>query len=228
MFLSHNHREVNAGAWIVPLFLATAVALMAISENALAATVIKPTGSMKMVTESAKFNFGSTAINCESGEVTGTLPNPAAVEAQLNNPVFQNSGGAECTTTGMEGAKFQVVAHSEPTNSFRLAAQSLTSGQLKFPSGEGLEFISGKCKLWTFKAESLTGEWANGKDGKPATPSTFSLSEAKANIKENVAEWEANCPSALVSDLKANKIVTLTATFSVTATSFPNFAVVFE
>ncbi|HET7418325.1 MAG TPA: hypothetical protein VFJ61_11945 [Solirubrobacterales bacterium] len=176
------------------------------------------------------FSFGNTAINCESGEVTGTLANPVAVSAQLNNPVFQNVGGGECTTSGMGGLKFKVVSHSA-TNSFWLAAQSPTSGQLRLPSGEGIEFVSGKCKLWTFKADYLTGVWTNGKDGIPATPSTFALSKAPAYLHDHLAEEEANCPAALVTDLKENGpsgVVKLTATFTATNTSAPNFAVAFE
>jgi formylmethanofuran dehydrogenase subunit C len=214
----------------VPSFGLALAVLFAFAASASASATINPLGSkLKMAGTKVEFNFGSSVIVCESGEAAGSIPFPAAAEAPLENPTF-GSGGKECTTTGMEGAKFSVVGNSDSSVHFGLLALSTTSGALRLPgnneNGGGLEFVSGKCNV-SAKADSPAGVWANGTS---KVPSTLTLSSVQVFLHDNLAENEKTCPPVLVSDLKKHspELMNFTAKFTVTDTTFPTEPVIFK
>jgi hypothetical protein len=129
------------------------------------------------ITQDPSFGFGTTSISCERGIAKGTIPSPAKSVMALENFVFDDGSGKECTTSGMGGATFKVVSNAKEQH-YKLEAVSKTSGRLTLPNREGsyngLEFSDGKC-MFSATAAQLSGTWINGKPGPRATPSYFEI-----------------------------------------------------
>jgi hypothetical protein len=214
------------------LLVMVAASVAAISIAGAAATNVTPAGDgLHMTSTNVSFAFGSSVIVCETGEAYGTIASPEATDVPLSNPVFQNVGGGECTTTGTEGAKFKVVTSSTTERQFALSAVSPTSAKLRFPGQPaGIEFISGSCIMKAFKADAPTGTWTNGESKSPyAISSTLKIVNGNFNLLNyEEVKKNPNCPPALVENIKKSGSGSLSATVVVSDYTHPAQAVLLK
>ncbi len=214
----------------VVLLAAIAASIAAISIAAATTTTITPAGDgLHLASTNVSFSWGSSSIICETGEATGTIPNPAASSVVLSNPEFHNVGGAECTTTGIEGANFKVISSSDASHLWELSAVSPSSASIRFPSQPyGLEFISGACTIKLFKADAPLGTWSPGTNKAPyAASSTLKVVNGTVTIF-NYEEVLANCPAALTKNVKVSRFGNLNATFIVSDYVHPEKAILLK
>jgi hypothetical protein len=152
-------------------------------------TTINPAGDELLVSSTdVSFTIGTATVYCSVGQTSGSIPSPAVSSMSLSDPIFQDSGGKECESTGIGGALFKV----RTVGKWELVANSSTSASLKF-GVEGILMYVAKCPtIWVKPATTITGVWTNGTAHTPvAEPSTLTFSAASIPLTEITG---AECP----------------------------------
>jgi hypothetical protein len=218
---SRNHGTLRRMRMRIALGTAAVVCALLLPVARAAAVTFGPVGDkMHLTVANAQWVWGTTSIVCETGGGSGKVSNPASETISLTGFSFHNAGGEKCGTTGMEGAKFEAVA--SPETQFLLTALSTTTARFQFPGTEFFQLVDGKCVL-PMKGDWMSGAWKNGAVKSPAAvPSTLTVSNTTVFARSGIEKsTEENCPSQLVTNMKAKTEGKFSATFTAFDDSLP-------